>query len=315
MGELHEDGDCRRAGKVIQDALYKEMIKCTPYARIEVSTTARFDGVMYIPPGGQFFADEPEKVHCPSKYRKKYCREKWRAKCRQLEIPNEERQKMFDELRKKDSFQPAPNYRVGGREFIEEGDLFRSIKDCALCVAGGCVQLAHFQAEADERRATHGFLGGLHVFEVKSNSDNFLLLEHQIPNMVAIADYVWLVLGDEQSIPEWLPPYVSVMGFDGKKFKIERVAKISISQPPIYWHSFKDSGVDVGNPAINSLARLYRKAQINSMFRFSCEGNICIDMSDELRSLFKLLAEGKGAMDTDKFQKSLFAFVAAEAHP
>ena len=212
-----------------------------------------------------------------------------------------------------------PLYRYKDKEYMYEEDFWRSDakKEIALCDQPNCEWWEERQKEKKQKIEEYGFMNGLHVFEVKSDKDKHDLLIYQIPNMIAIADYVWLVLGENQPTPEWLPPYISVLRYKDGKFKIEHYNKIQITQPPMYQHALRVQGHKIENRELYAFARLIRKWKINSMFHFMFEGQMIIDMQKEIEELLAFLRradKNKTKQDYEKFQRNLFNYIDDEGN-
>ena len=305
-------------GSDIQRALRDECLMVSPYVRMEVGTGTRFDLVMFIPDGMPFIVDSPQYAHCWEKFRKIYCKRKWGDIQNNYRISFEEIEKRKKELREQHKeeqyFYPeVPTYRYKDKEYMIEEDFWRSNakKELAMCDQMDCEWWNRIQKVHKEEREKYGFMDGLHIFEVKSDKDKHDLLIHQIPNMISIADYVWLVLGENQPIPEWLPPYVSVMRFKDGKFIIEHKNKLEITQPPTYKDAMKRQGYRVESKEEYSLHRLFRLWRINSMFHYQFEGQIIIDMEEEIDELMSFLERAKkykNKNESEKFQRNLFDY-------
>lgn len=311
-------GDAIPIGSDIQRALRDECRMVSPYVKLEAGTETRFDLAMYLPDGMPFITDEPESYHCWHKFRRIYCRDIWRTAIKEYAIPDEERKQRREELKEKHKDErfyipDVPQYRYNGKEYKYEEDFWRSKakKDIALCDQPNCEWFKERQKDKKAKREEYGFMQGLHLFEIKSDKDKHDLLIHQIPNMIAIADYVWLVLGENQPKPEWLPPYISVLRYKDGKFTIEHYNEITIKQPPMYRHSFAVQGYKIENSEGYALTRLMRDWRINSMFHFMFEGQIVIDMQDDIEQLLSFLRradKNKTKQDYEKFQKNLFNY-------
>ncbi len=305
-------------GTDIQRALRDECLKVSPYVRMESGTATRFDLVMYIPKGMPFIVDSPEYAHCWEKFRRIYCKKKWKNVVLEYRIPRDEREKRYNEAKEKSGerffVDYTPQYRYKDKEYLMEEDFWRSNakKEIAMCEQGNCEWWKGIEEKHKEDREKYGFMDGLHLFEVKSDKDTHTLLSHQIPNMLAIADYVWLVLGENQPKPEWLPPYISVLRFKDGKFTIEHKHEIAITQPPMYRHSFDGQGYKIENNEEYAFARLMRDWRITSMFHFMFEGQIVIDMQDDIEKLLTFLKraeKNKTKNDYKRFQQNLFKYV------
>lgn len=304
-------------GSDIQRALRDECLKCSPYVKMESGASTRFDLAMYLPKPLEFITDPPTESHCWNKFRRKYCKLIWRKVMNDYAIPEDEIKERTDKL--KEEYQgdrrwsrpSVPQYRYKGKEYQYSEDFWKSNakKDIAVCDQVNCDWWKERQKDMKESRQEYGFLNGLHLFEIKSDKDDHSRLVHQIPNMLAIADYVWLVLGENQPIPEWLPPYISIMRYIDGEFEIEHHHGIQIQQPPMYWHSFHDQGFKIENKEEYALSRLMRDWRINSMFRFMFEGQVLIDMSEDIDKLMTFLNRAKKCktqLEKEKFQRALF---------
>jgi hypothetical protein len=306
-----EDSDNRKQGKIIQDALLEEILKCTPFARTEATISCRFDAIMYLPDETKFFAEQDNKpLYCLNQKGKTRCYEKYNTALRKCAITYEEQEQMRKE-RNLSYRSDVPAYRYNNKEYLTEQDLLKSnIKNEIKCESDGCEYYQKQIQNSLDARKRWGFMKGLHVFEIKSNKDKFDLLQHQIPNMTAIADYVWLVLGDEMKIPEWLPPYISVMVYhsDTKKFTIIRHYKTAITNPPMYWQAFQDQGFKIKNKDIYAYARLTRNWYINSIFRYLYNDSMpCIDMTGDIKQLIEFVEKNKDKT-MKELQRTLFEF-------
>ena len=301
-------------GSDIQRALRDECLKCTPYVKMESGVATRFDLAMYLPEPLEFISDPPKEAHCWQKFRRAYCKKRWRDVVGKYAIPEDERQRRYEEKKKeggRNFIESPPLYRYNNKEYKYEDDFWKSNakKEIALCDQDNCEWWVERQKEVKESRKEYGFLNGLHLFEIKSDKDDHSRLIHQIPNIIAVADYVWLVLGENQETPTWLPPFISVMRYRNNKFEIERHHKIAIAQPPMYRHSFKDQGYTIENHEEYAFCRLMRDWSINSMFRFMFEGQILIDMSEDIQKLMAFLRRAekcKTKIDKENFQRKLF---------
>ena len=307
-------------GSDIQIALRDECLKVSPYVRIEVGMDTRFDLVMYLPEPMPFIADKPEIFHCWQKFRRIYCKKIWEEVKGNYEISLEERQERKEQWKKDNPNQQSyymtriPRYRYKGKEYDDAESFWKSNakKELAICDQPNCEWYKNQVERETEEMQKYGFMNGLHIFEVKSDKDKHDLLLHQIPNMVAIADYVWLVLGENQPTPEWLPPYISVLRHNGETFEIEYMHEIKITQHISYANVFRNHGYIIDNQEKYAFHSLMRKWKINSMFHFMFEGQVVIDMQEDIENLLKFLRradKNKTKHDYEGFQQNLFKYI------
>ena len=59
---------------------------------------------------------------------------------------------------------------------------------------------------------------GLHLLEFKSDHDDVNRFLEQLPHYAMLGDYIWLVLGEKQKEPKWLPSFVGIFREDGDGF-------------------------------------------------------------------------------------------------
>lgn len=317
FSDIDDIEDNPKEGMVIQRALLKEMKKSTKYARIEATISCRFDAIMLLPEETEFFATmENPPLDCIHMKGKTRCYEKYHEVIEKCTIPHAELRKRMDVMQesRKDGervyWSDMPAYRHNDREYKTEKSLIsKEFRKEVLCNPEGCELYAKQLEIKKKNNENYNFLPGLHVFEIKSNKDKFDLLQHQIPNMVAIADYVWLVLGDKMKVPEWLPPYISVMVYhsDTKKFTIERQYKIKISNPPMYWQVFQAHGYKIETKELYAFCRMMRAWQINSMFHFMFDSPPPIDMAEDIKELIGVLKLNEKKLKKEN-QASLFSF-------
>jgi len=305
------------SGIDIQRALLRELKSCSPYLKKEAF---KFDVALYIPKGGEFIVDDPKDFHCWHKFRRIYCKKKWGEVYGEYVIPEDERNERLVELKKTKPHAwgiEIPQFRYKGKEYLREEDFWKSNakKDLAICNQPDCIWIDDI-VKSNNLMKEFGFkddMSGLHLFEVKSDLDDHSRLVYQIPNMMSIADFVWLVIGENQTVPDWLPPYVGVLRHNSKtdKFSIERLHKIKLFNGLMYRHCFDDIGLRMNNDEVYAFARLNRLWKINSMFRFMFEGQKVVDMEDEVKVLLKFLKRAEKAINKGKFgdyQKDLFDF-------
>ncbi len=128
---------------------------------------------------------------------------------------------------------------------------------------------------------------GLHAFEIKGNLDTHARLIHQIPQMIKVADYVWLVVGSDQKIPDWLPPYISVLRYDdaSEDFKYERSCMVE-GATPLYWQTLTEHGIgETEARTLRFLNDFVRKWNVNSMFNFHVRHSQPFDMKEDIELL------------------------------
>ena len=269
--QAEKDKNKTPIGTDIQRALRNECLKVSPYVRMEVGTNTRFDLVMYLPEPMPFITDKPKLFHCWNKFRRIYCKRIWNEVKENYAISLDERKEMEKKWIKENpnsrtSYITIPRYRYKDKEYNTDDDFWRSNakKELAMCDQPNCEWYKNQVERVKEENKEYGFMQGLHIFEVKSDKDKHDLLLHQIPNMLAIADYVWLVLGENQPTPEWLPPYISVLRYNGESFDIEYKHKIQITQHISYADVFRSHGYIIKNQekyAFNSLLRKNKTAR------------------------------------------------------
>jgi len=316
-------------GYEIQDELLKYLKRLTPFVRKEAGVV-RFDMAAFIPDGVYvgFIEKKREKVACMERIEKHYCKLKRDALFEECEeIPDEERtkraqpiyEKLIKELEdRRRAYDPnfkieehdrewkiseakrsVPEVRLGDKEYMNaHSAVWMSMKESCFCDnTPDCPTLIKYEEQKVEARKKWGTLEGFHLFEVKGDKDTFVRLAHQIPTMTFFADYVWLVLAETQSVPEWLPPYVGVLRYlqKEKNFMIERKGVISVTDKEslsnegyralLSKHVLDDHGF---NPLFGwkTLIRLYQKWLINTLFRWENKNDeVTIDMTEELRKL------------------------------
>jgi hypothetical protein len=288
-----------KPGDVINKHLEELLKTCTPYVRTEASVVCRFDVIAYIPNGKLFPINKSQALmtHCYHKFRRNHCLSKWeeiRAQAK-MEFRDYKRYFLYED-----------------KEYEEDTALWMHVKDRCLCDPSNCKTLEEDIKRWTENRKKYGFMEGLHIFETKSNKDDFSRLDYQIPRMLWVADYVWLVLGQYQPIPMWLPPYIGVIRHYNKDntFEIERMSGINPHE--LQYPNCNNSVLDDHYCNIRGLKskptalfrNLLRKWQINSLFRWMFEGQIVCDMTEELRQLQSLANEVK-EKTPEVFQKEV----------
>jgi hypothetical protein len=305
-------------GGVIQKRLLELLKLATPFVKTEASALM-FDVVAYIPDNGKVGLGKREFV-CEHKYDTKHCTIMREAMLEEFSIKDERQaiDKMVrsmedvvdrymwrwsDEVKKVDwcPFNEAelkalkkgfdgveqlfwrkyPDYRIGDMEYQHDGTLWGAIKGMCVCMSEGCPSA--FQSKWEG--TNHELRSGLHCFEVKGDLDNFSRLSKQVLKMQQYADNVWLVLGERQEIPEWLPPYVGVMQYiaDEDNFTILRSGEALWERWRLHNQVvLEDHECKIQKGDQDFIASLLKKWAINSLFRWNFGGVIVEDMSEEL---------------------------------
>jgi hypothetical protein len=297
-------------GDGIQKALVEELKKSTPYVRAEPSA-CRFDCVAYIPDKLLIGKKDKPQLACVHRYRRFYCYLQWEALREEASISGEEEKalesawlKEHPTEREWTAHYRIPHYRLGDKSFSEPHHLWASFREVCRCDENpDCPSFNENYQELHEKYHGH-FANGLHVFEIKSDGDDHSRLVYQIPQMIFLADYAWLVLGEKQEIPTWLPPFVGIMRFneEDKNFSIERIVTLIDRTPTQYWQVLEDHGYPTGLNADDVLS-LNQKWIINAIFRWKHK-ELVVDMTEELENIMEWMKQVGSKIPATK-QKSL----------
>jgi len=117
---------------------------------------------------------------------------------------------------------------------------------------------------------------GLHLLEFKSDHDDVNRFLEQLPHYAMLGDYVWLVLGQKQREPKWLPSYVGIFREDGDGFAMEKDSAYQRRLPPLSDAVLREQGI--GGLTGDRLYSFMRKWFINSIF-YRSEG-LVVPMDD-----------------------------------
>jgi len=117
---------------------------------------------------------------------------------------------------------------------------------------------------------------GLHLLEFKSDHDDVNRFLEQLPHYAMLGDYIWLVLGEKQKEPKWLPSFVGIFREDGDGFKLVKDSIYQKRLPPLNEAVLRESGI-YGLKGENLYAFM-RKWFINSIF-YRAEG-LVVPMDD-----------------------------------
>ena len=281
-------------GDEIQAALYDILGKITPFVKTEAQGR-KFDLVAYIPNTthqvegiSRKKSKRPTDTLCYSRFRKNYCRRKLDKILMDCKSGNKARHKL-DHI---------GMYEYNGKHYGYDG-IWSAVKKACLCDSDACPT---FKKDLKFRRrmwrqaeADLGIREGLHTFEVKSDFDTHDRLQEQIPRGLRVADYAWLVIGQSQTIPEWIPPYVGILRYTNKNHSFILVRKPhNLNESfTFYRHVLGSEGFSSKNSELEgtfmsatTFKTLLRKWFINSIFYWDHECAI-IDMTDELDHLAK----------------------------
>lgn len=260
----------------------------------------RFDLAAYIPHNIRVGFQKDPQLRCSQRFRGTHCQLKWEAMREEAELPHEEHEALLFEATK-DIDQTAnlhayyqardkvPGFILGDKGWHWDNHLYNATeKECRCDNSEDCPTWLE-QYNKEKRELAKGiYLPGLHLFEIKSDLDSYARLVYQLPPMYGIADYAWLVLGEKQEIPPWLPPWIGVLRFieKGKKFKVERKEHIEKGLPSLHprWLQEHDTSTTL-RP--RTLRELLKKWSINTMFGWQAEG-VVVDMTPELMELSKV---------------------------
>ncbi len=135
------------------------------------------------------------------------------------------------------------------------------------CIAGedggGCEYLEERMKWEKGFLAGYGLRQGLHLFEFKSDHDNVNRFLEQLPHYALFADYVWLVLGQKQKTPKWLPSYIGVYREKGEGFIKIKEGQFIVRSPPLSRAVLREYGIDVDDMQLYGFIREWL---INSIF-------------------------------------------------
>ena len=117
---------------------------------------------------------------------------------------------------------------------------------------------------------------GLHLIEFKSDHDDVNRFLEQLPHYAMLGDYVWLVLGERQKAPAWLPSYVGIFRESGDGFTMVKENSYLKRLPPLNEAVLRESGI--AGLKGEELYSFMRKWFINSIF-YRSEG-LVLPMDD-----------------------------------
>lgn len=317
------DEDCRPLkkngssyGYAIQSDLSQLLSKSTPFVKTE-SSILRFDVAAYIPKDQRIGFHEDIQIACPKKFNRNHCRLMWQAIRDEAKVPNEQYYAECEEARKKAEAEgkgtwrvteSITQYRLGVQGWKwDEPDMWNSVKEECRCYNDeDCPTLVETREAATKEAEKGVFLDGLHLFEIKSDMDVEHRLTHQLPGMYGLADYAWLVLGENREIPPWVPPWIGILWYNEEdhSFEIDRKARLTKSLPAMHGRWLMAHGV-AESLEPHDLQTLFYKWCINSMFGW---GNnvIVLDMTPELTKLCKVSKWGK-RVDVALMQEKLLS--------
>jgi hypothetical protein len=117
---------------------------------------------------------------------------------------------------------------------------------------------------------------GLHLLEFKSDHDDVNRFLEQLPHYAMLGDYIWLVLGEKQKEPKWLPSFVGLFREDGDGFTLLKESVYQKRLPPLNDAVLRECGI----PGLKGedLYAFMRKWFINSIF-YRAEG-LVVPMDD-----------------------------------
>ncbi|OPY25242.1 MAG: hypothetical protein A4E28_03285 [Methanocella sp. PtaU1.Bin125] len=123
---------------------------------------------------------------------------------------------------------------------------------------------------------------GLHLLEFKSDHDDVNRFLEQLPHYAMLGDYVWLVLGERQKEPKWLPSYVGIFRERDDGFVMVKDSQYLKRLPPLNEAVLRECGIE--GLKGDKLYSFMRKWFINSIF-YRAEG-LVVPM-DDLDSVLK----------------------------
>jgi len=276
----------------IQAALYDLLGKVTPFVKIEAQGR-KFDLVAYIPhPIHQMegFAKKkskrPTDITCYHRFRKTHCRRKL--------------DKLLMDIRCRDKLDSKNwwKYKYRGKIYGDD-TVWNAVKKECICIKEDCEdfnrELKFRRKMWREAQSDLAIRDGLHTFEIKSDYDSHERLPEQVSRGLRVADYAWLVVGQSQPVPEWLPPYCGVLRFSNTKQSFILVQRPhNLNETFTYYRhvlgsegfSSKNSEEMASFMSGHILQNLVTKWLINSIFYWDHECAV-IDMIDELDHLAK----------------------------
>ncbi len=117
---------------------------------------------------------------------------------------------------------------------------------------------------------------GLHLLEFKSDHDDVNRFLEQLPHYAMLGDYVWLVLGERQKEPKWLPSFVGLFRESGEGFVMVKESQYLKRLPPLNEAVLRECGIE--GLKGDKLYSFMRKWFINSIF-YRAEG-LVVPMDD-----------------------------------
>ena len=118
--------------------------------------------------------------------------------------------------------------------------------------------------------------------------------------MLHLADYVWLVVGKEKTVPAWLPPYIGILRHDGAEgFHIERAFCFgTVKTPAKYKQVFESCGCT--ETQARTIAHIFHQEQelhkawaVNAMFHFQNQEAMPANLEKYVVSVFELAGKIK----------------------
>ena len=271
----------------IQACLSDLFHKVTPYVKTEAQGR-KFDMVAYLPEGIHQLegitnkrTPRPTDIDCYFRFRRTHCRRK--------------SDNMMTEAR---TIGSSKGFIYKGKDYGYDG-IWSAIKGECKCDMDVCPTYKEAKKRQiriyQQARKDLAIQQGLHTFEIKSDYDTHERLAKQIPTALRVADFAWLVTGENQTIPEWMPPYIGLLQYNEKKhrFILKRRPSRLRQSFTFYRHVLGSEKFSSENTAVmgtfmsdHIFEKLLRKWFINSIFYWDFECNI-IDMTEELDHLAK----------------------------
>ncbi|MCK9598851.1 MAG: hypothetical protein M0R06_07430 [Sphaerochaeta sp.] len=281
-------------GYELQEEFVKHLRTYVPYVRAEGSN-ARYDVIAYIPDNANvpMARKQTTELACYYRYRRTYC--EWKKERIERGLDGVWRDGLYRHI-------------LDGKE-VNHYQLWAGIKERCKCDEDpNCEQYLNQGWRKREPLLPYG----LNLFEIKSDVDNHSRLVHQIPQMMEFADHAWLVLGDEQTIPVWCPPYVGVIRYAQGKWAIEQQSSWKYqNHPKLYWQAL--AGYGLGDAEMQRSAKVLHQVRkmmqawfINSVFHWEGMGEVMhgpivdmtpyLDWASDLRAKAKKVNGDKKAM-------------------